>query len=444
MLADFQLRRGFCSAIKKKWEKPFSRNTCVSDAVASRCHPCSFSSLVVHIFHSQADLFGKEKRFFLCISHFFHGFSLNLSRRRRKKFLSVRFDNEESATAHCPQVCASVGEAYWGKNFQENMNEQDSYVIGVDLGGTNTVFGLVNPRGDIICDGSIRTREYPDAADFVRAGVACLAPLIARAGGIGNVKAMGIGAPNGNIYQGTIENAPNLPWKGIVPLSQMFSAELGIPVAVTNDANAAAMGEMLYGAARGMKDFIVITLGTGVGSGIVVNGQLVYGHDGFAGELGHVTLVRGAEGRLCGCGRRGCLETYCSATGVACTAREILSQSTQPSLLRDIAPEAVTSLDVSIAAGKGDAVAREIFEFTGRMLGEACADFAAFSSPEAFIFFGGLVRAGDLIMEPIRRAYDKQIMPVFRGKARFLVSELMDRNAAVLGASALGWDTLSK
>jgi len=324
------------------------------------------------------------------------------------------------------------------------MNEQDSYVIGVDLGGTNTVFGLVNPQGDILCDSSIRTRDYAAAADFVQAGADSLAPLIARAGGIAHVKAMGIGAPNSNIYKGTIENAPNLPWKGIVPLAQMFGAKLGIPVAVTNDANAAALGEMIYGAARGMKDFIVITLGTGVGSGIVVNGQLVYGHDGFAGELGHVTLVRGAEGRLCGCGRRGCLEAYCSATGVARTAREILSRTSRPSLLRDIAPDSITSLDVSVAAGKGDAVAQEIFDFTGRMLGEACADFAAFSSPEAFIFFGGLVKAGDLIMEPIRRTYNQLVMPVFRGKARFLVSELMDRNAAVLGASALGWDMLSK
>ena len=221
----------------------------------------------------------------------------------------------------------------------------------------------------------------------------------------------------------------------------MFSSQLGgLPVRLTNDANAAAMGEMAYGAARGMKNFIVITLGTGVGSGIVVNGQLLYGHDGFAGELGHVTMVRGAEGRPCGCGRTGCLEAYCSATGVARTAREILANTRRPSLLRNKPAEELESLDVSIAAGKGDEVANEIFQFTGKMLGEACADFAAFSSPEAFIFFGGLCKAGNLIMKPIEEAYNQHVMPIFRGKAKFLVSGLMNANAAVLGASALGWE----
>ena len=220
----------------------------------------------------------------------------------------------------------------------------------------------------------------------------------------------------------------------------MFSDRLGIPVAMTNDANAAAIGEMAYGVARGMKNFIVITLGTGVGSGIVINGQLVYGSDGMAGELGHVTMVRGKEGRLCGCGRTGCLEAYCSATGVARTAREILSKTDEPSLLREINPDNITSLDVSIAAGKGDKIANEIFQFTGKMLGEACCDFAAFSSPEAFIFFGGLVKAGDLIMNPIKEAYDAHVQEIFKGKAQFLISGLDGASAAVLGASAIGWD----
>ncbi|MCF0196800.1 MAG: ROK family protein, partial [Bacteroidaceae bacterium] len=209
---------------------------------------------------------------------------------------------------------------------------------------------------------------------------------------------------------------------------------------LTNDANAAAMGEMAYGAARGMKNFIVVTLGTGVGSGIVINGQLVYGHDGFAGELGHVIMDRSEKGRTCGCGRKGCLEAYCSATGVARTAREILTKTDRPSLLREKPLEEIESLDVSIAAGKGDEVANEIFQFTGKMLGEACADFAAFSSPEAFIFFGGLCKAGDLIMNPIREAYDAAVLKIFKGKAKFLVSGLMNANAAVLGASALGWE----
>ena len=317
------------------------------------------------------------------------------------------------------------------------------YVIGLDLGGTNSVFGIVDSRGEIKATTAIKTGGFDSAEAYVDACINALQPIIEQVGGIETIKAMGIGAPNANYYKGTIEFAPNLPWahNGIVPLAQMFSDRLGgIPVAMTNDANAAALGEMVYGVARGMKNFIVITLGTGVGSGIVVNGQLLYGSDGFAGELGHVTMVRGEEGRLCGCGRKGCLEAYCSATGVARTARELLAKTTRPSLLRDIKPEDITSLEVSIAAGKGDELANEIYEFTGKMLGEACADFAAFSSPEAFIFFGGMVKAGELIMKPIRESYEKHVMPIFRGKAQFLVSGLDGTSAAVLGASAVGWE----
>lgn len=320
------------------------------------------------------------------------------------------------------------------------MNSTKPYVIGVDLGGTNTVFGIVNANGEVVAEASIRTQEHQTAESFVKAGCECVKPLIDSVGGIAKIKAMGIGAPNGNYYAGTIEHAPNLPWKGIIPLADMFSQALGIPVALTNDANAAAIGEMIYGVAKGMKNFIVITLGTGVGSGIVINGQLVYGHDGFAGELGHVTMVRGAEGRPCGCGRRGCLEAYCSATGVARTARETLANTTEESTLRNIPADQITSRDVAIAADKGDKVAQDIFKFTGKMLGEACADFAAFSSPEAFIFFGGLTNAGNLIMDPIKEAYDASVLPIFKGKAQFLVSGLMNANAAVLGASALGWE----
>ena len=325
------------------------------------------------------------------------------------------------------------------------MNEQQSnkpYVIGLDLGGTNSVFGIVDVQGDIKATTAIKTGGFATAADYVKACVEALQVIIGQVGGIGTIKAMGIGAPNANYYNGTIEFAPNLPWAhdGVVPLADMFSQALGIPVAMTNDANAAAVGEMVYGVARGMKNFIVITLGTGVGSGIVVNGQLLYGHDGFAGELGHVTMVRGEEGRLCGCGRTGCLETYCSATGVARTARELLAKTDRPSLLRNMKAEDITSLDVAIAAGKGDNLANEIYQFTGKMLGEACADFAAFSSPEAFIFFGGMVKAGELIMKPIREAYDAHVMKIFKGKAQFLVSGLDGASAAVLGASAIGWE----
>lgn len=323
------------------------------------------------------------------------------------------------------------------------MNEQPlarPYVIGLDLGGTNSVFGIVDSRGEIKATTAIKTQGFQTAEEYVAASVEALHIIIDQVGGIGKIKAMGIGAPNANYYNGTIEKAPNIVWgKDIVPLAKMFSDALGIPVAMTNDANAAAIGEMAYGAARGMKNFIVITLGTGVGSGIVVNGQLLYGHDGFAGELGHVTMVR-ENGRLCGCGRTGCLEAYCSATGVARTAREFLTKSNAPSLLRELDPEKITSLDVSIAAEKGDEMANDIFRFTGKMLGEACADFAAFSSPEAFIFFGGLVKAGELIMKPIREAYDAHVLKIMKGKAKFLVSGLDGSSAAVLGASAIGWD----
>ncbi|MBP1538867.1 MAG: ROK family protein [Prevotella sp.] len=315
------------------------------------------------------------------------------------------------------------------------------YVIGLDLGGTNSVFGIVDSRGEIKATTAIKTQGYETVEEYVDASVAAMQIIIDQVGGIETIKAMGIGAPNGNYYSGTIEFAPNLSWghNGIVPLAKMFSDRLGVPVALTNDANAAAIGEMIYGVARGMKNFIVITLGTGVGSGIVINGQLVYGCDGFAGELGHV-IMRRENGRSCGCGRFGCLEAYCSATGVARTARELLATTEEPSLLREMNPEDITSLDVSIAAGKGDALAKRIYEFTGKMLGEACADFAAFSSPEAFIFFGGMTKAGDLIMEPIKKAYNENVLNIFKGKAKFLVSGLDGSSAAVLGASAVGWE----
>jgi len=314
------------------------------------------------------------------------------------------------------------------------------YVIGLDLGGTNSVFGIVDARGDIKATTAIKTPGYATAEDYVAACMAVLQPVIDEVGGIELIKAMGIGAPNANYYKGTMENAPNISWAhdAVVPLADLFSKALGIPVAMTNDANAAAIGEMTYGVARGMKDFIMLTLGTGVGSGIVTGGKLLYGSNGFAGELGHVTMRR-ENGRLCGCGRTGCLETYCSATGVARTAREMLATTDRPSLLREMDPEKITSLDVSIAASKGDDLAKEIYQFTGHMLGEACADFAVFSAPEAFVFFGGMTKAGDLIMDPIKESYRQHVMPIFRN-AQFLVSALDGSSAAVLGASAIGWD----
>lgn len=312
------------------------------------------------------------------------------------------------------------------------------YAIGLDLGGTNSVFGIVDNEGNIIETASMKTGGYTEAKDYFNAAFDTLTPIIEKVGGLDKIERMGIGAPNGNYLNGCIEMAPNLPWahETSVPLAKMFSERLGgMSVHITNDANAAALGEMTYGVARGMKNFIVLTLGTGVGSGIVINGQMVYGCDGMAGELGHVIMRR--DGRQCGCGRRGCLEAYCSATGMARTAREWLTATDRPSLLREIPMDKITSLDVCIAAGKGDAMANEIFQFTGEMLGEACANFAAFSSPEAFIFFGGMTKAGDLIMKPIEETYRAKVMPVFRDKPQFLVSSLDGAGAAVLGAAAI-------
>ncbi len=328
-----------------------------------------------------------------------------------------------------------------------NSNEtMKPYVIGLDLGGTNSVFGIVDSRGEIKATTAIKTQGYDNVEDYVDASIEALKIIIDQVGGLEKIKAMGIGAPNGNYYKGTIEFAPNLSWghDGIVPLAEMFSKKLNaIPVGLTNDANAAAIGEMTYGVARGLKNFIVITLGTGVGSGIVIDGKMVYGCDGFAGELGHTTM-RSENGRLCGCGRKGCLEAYCSATGVARTAREFLKKTNENSLLRGIRAEDITSLDVSIAASKGDKLANRIYEFTGDMLGEACANFAVFSSPEAFIFFGGLTKSGDLLMKPLIKSYNERVLKIFKNKAKFLISGLEGSSAAVLGASAIGWELSEK
>ncbi|MEG2149837.1 MAG: ROK family protein [Bacteroidaceae bacterium] len=317
-------------------------------------------------------------------------------------------------------------------------NMEKPYVVGIDIGGTNTVFGIVDARGNILTSGSVKTQSFAKVEDYVDEVCKNLLPLIIKQGGIDKIKGIGVGAPNGNYYNGTIEFAPNLPWKGVIPLAALFEERIGIPTALTNDANAAAIGEMTYGAARGMKDFIMITLGTGVGSGVVVNGQLVYGHDGFAGELGHV-IVR-QDGRACGCGRKGCLEAYCSATGVARTAKEFLVARSDKSLLRDIPVEEIASKDVYDAAVKGDKLAQEIFKFTGNILGESLANFVAFSSPEAIILFGGLAKSGDYIMKPVQEAMEANILSIYKGKTRLLISELKDSDAAVLGASALGWE----
>lgn len=314
------------------------------------------------------------------------------------------------------------------------------YVVGIDVGGTNTVVGIVDKRGQILMSGSIKTGKHSQVEDYLDELTELINNLISEVTTKDQIKGIGAGTPNGNYFSGSIEFAPNLPWKGVIPFAQMLEDRVGIPVALTNDANAAAIGEMTYGAARGMKDFIVITLGTGVGSGIVVNGQLVYGHDGFAGELGHV-VVRRNNGRMCGCGRTGCLEAYSSATGVARTAREYLELRPETQTrLRNIPIEDITSKDVFDAAMMGDEMAKEIFRFTGELLGEAFADFVAFSSPEAIILFGGLAKAGDLIMDPIRETMEKNLLNIFKNKVNLMFSELKESDAAVLGASALGWE----
>ncbi|MBQ9099824.1 MAG: ROK family protein [Paludibacteraceae bacterium] len=314
------------------------------------------------------------------------------------------------------------------------------YVVGIDIGGTNTVFGIVDARGNVLASSSIKTQRHQQFDDYIAELHEELSKLIEENCGIERVKGIGVGAPNANYYTGNIEHAANLPWKGIIPFAEVMSNKFGVPVALTNDANAAAIGEMTYGAARGMKDFIMITLGTGVGSGIVSNGHLIYGHDGFAGELGHV-IIRRENGRLCGCGSKGCLETYTSATGVARTAREFLeTRSNEDSLLRKIALESITSKDVFDAAQDGDQIAKDVFAFTGQVLGEALADFVKFSSPEAIILFGGLAKSGDLLMKPLRQSMEDNLMPIFKGKVKLLFSEMKDADAAILGASALAWE----
>ena len=319
------------------------------------------------------------------------------------------------------------------------MNVEKNRVIGIDIGGTGTKIGIVDARGKILArDESIATNAYSTFEAYIDAITQVIGHLIKITGSENKVRGIGIGAPDSNFYTGNIEHAFNLPWKGVLPLASMLTERTGIPARVTNDANAAAIGEMTYGTAKGMKNFIVITLGTGVGSGIVINGEVVYGSDGFAGELGHVTMVRGQDGRMCGCGRKGCLEAYCSATGVARTAKEMLDKDSAPSLLRDI--KEITSRDVYEAALKGDRTALEVFERTGTMLGEAIADFIAFSSPEAIILFGGLSRAGNLLLAPLQRALEKSVLHTFKGKTKIIFSQLPDSDAAILGASALAWE----
>lgn len=318
------------------------------------------------------------------------------------------------------------------------MNSQ--CVVGIDVGGQTTKIGVVDSMGTVLAQTVIRTDTYTDITPYIAELAEAVNKVIKDADKEGKIRGIGVGAPNGNYYKGTIENAVNLVWGGTqtIEFAKLLSEAMGgLPVALTNDANAAAVGEMTYGAAKGMKNFIMITLGTGVGSGIVINGEVLYGHDGFAGELGHTCAVRN-NGRTCNCGKTGCLETYASATGVARTAREWLELSDEPSLLRNV--DKIASKDVYDAAKEGDKLALKIFDYTGTVLGRSFADFIAFSSPEAIVLFGGLARAKEFLLQPMEDAMNANVLPLWRNKVKIVFSQLKESDAAILGASALAWE----
>jgi glucokinase len=312
-------------------------------------------------------------------------------------------------------------------------------VLGIDVGGTNAKFGYVDHEGKCLASTSIPTHGNQPAQSFFKRLHESSKALFGDLPKECELAGIGIGAPNSNFYKGTIENPPNLAW-GLVDVPAELGKYFNVPIAVTNDAKAAALGEMLFGAARGMKDFIVITLGTGLGSGIVANGELIYGADGFAGEIGHTTVD--PDGRECGCGRRGCLETYCSATGLCRTMQELICNTLEPSELRSVSYEDLTAEKISEAALNGDRLALRAFEACGNILGLKLADSVAHLSPEAIILFGGLASAGDLIFNPTRRSLENHLFPIFRNKVKLLPSRLVGGNTAILGAGALIWKTL--
>ena len=310
--------------------------------------------------------------------------------------------------------------------------------LGVDIGGTNTKYGIVNHRGEILAKAHLKTEDYPKVEDFIDALYKEVSPLIDKHCSQKQFDGIGVGAPNANFYSGTIEQAPNLHWKGIVPFAELMTKKFGVPCKMTNDANAAALGEMMFGAARGMKDFIMMTLGTGVGSGIVANGQLIYGHDGFAGELGH-TIVKPGGRKHWSTGSEGSLEAYASATGITITAKKMRAEFPD-SKLNEYPEAEINSQVVFECAKKGDATAIEVFRYTGQKLGEALANFVMFSSPEAILLFGGVIHAGDFILKPTKLHMERNLLPIFRNKVRLVFSELDEADAAILGASALVWD----
>lgn len=310
--------------------------------------------------------------------------------------------------------------------------------IGIDIGGTNSPFGIVTATGEVIAKGSVKTRDYLHAEDFAKAISGQILSSLQTLGSDYNLLGIGIGAPNGNHFQGTIEFAPNLPWRGVINLISLFQPYFSVPLHVTNDANAATIGEYIFGKAKGLRDFMVVTLGTGVGSGFVSNGELVYGHDSFAGELGHTIIVE--NGRDCACGRQGCLETYASVTGLMRTAQIMLAKSSQKSMLRQIPSDQLNGQDISEAAAKGDALALEILDYTAKRLAFSLANAVAITSPEAIFLFGGMARAGDLLLGPTKKYFEDYLLHLYKNKVRIEISALTEQNAAVLGASALVWN----
>ncbi|MFN8211690.1 MAG: ROK family protein [Bacteroidales bacterium] len=317
--------------------------------------------------------------------------------------------------------------------------ERKKVVAGVDIGGTNTVLGFVDREGNILVEDRIKTNHYPDFSDFVSALFSKISEVYSKVENEAELIGIGIGAPMGNINKGTIEYPADLPWKGIMNLSGELAKFTALPVVVTNDANAAAVGEMIYGGARGMKNFVVITLGTGLGSGFVVDGKLVYGHDGFAGEIGHTSIRPGESNRDCGCGKKGCIETYASATGLKRTLLKVMADSIEPSPLRKLSFDELDAKIIHDAALQGDKIAINAFEHTGMMLGFKLADVVAHTNPEAIFLFGGLTLAKDLIFEPTKKYMEQNLLSIYRGKVKLLESNLSTQNAAVLGASSLIW-----
>lgn len=309
--------------------------------------------------------------------------------------------------------------------------------IGIDIGGTNSRVGLVDKEGNVLKTQSISTTQYPVAEEFIKALNQLITDILNHESVEYDLKGIGVGAPNANYHRGTIENAPNLPWKGIIPFKEIFQSYRNVPFALTNDANAAAFGEKMFGVAKNFENFVILTLGTGLGSGIILNGELLYGHTGFAGEMGHLIMVPG--GRECGCGQQGCLETYVSATGICRTAIELMAIKKGESPLRKFKVEELTSKHISDAAGQGDLIALEAFDKTAEMLALAIVNTMAFASLEAVVLFGGFARSGDLLMVPLKKWVDKYILVFFRNTFEILFSTVTEDHAAILGASALAW-----